>query len=73
MYVDGLLPGAFGEMHRVSGLPTLFFTAVSVVAGPQAGPDPGVETSRRPHLPGGRDPARNWAARSSTRCWVTWG
>jgi len=31
MYVDGLLPGAFGEMHRVSGLPTLWFTAVSVV------------------------------------------
>jgi phosphoribosylformylglycinamidine synthase II len=31
MYVDGLLPGAYGEMHRVSGLPTLFFTAVSVV------------------------------------------
>jgi phosphoribosylformylglycinamidine synthase II len=32
MYVDGLLPGAFGEMHRVSGLPTLFFTAVSVLS-----------------------------------------
>jgi len=32
MYVDGLLPGAFGEMHRVSGLPTLWFTAVSVLA-----------------------------------------
>jgi phosphoribosylformylglycinamidine synthase len=31
MYVDGLLPGAFGEMHRVSALPTLFFTAVSVL------------------------------------------
>ena len=31
MYVDGVLPGAFGEMHRVSGLPTLFFTAVSVL------------------------------------------
>jgi len=31
MYVDGLLPGAFGEIHRVSGLPTLFFTAVSVL------------------------------------------
>jgi phosphoribosylformylglycinamidine synthase II len=31
MYVDGLLPGAFGEMHRVSGLPTLFFTAVSLL------------------------------------------
>ena len=31
MYVDGLLPGAFGELHRVSGLPTLFFTAVSLI------------------------------------------
>ncbi len=31
MYVDGVLPGAYGEMHRVSGLPTLFFTAVSVL------------------------------------------
>jgi phosphoribosylformylglycinamidine synthase II len=31
MYVDGLIPGAYGEMHRVSGLPTLFFTAVSVL------------------------------------------
>jgi phosphoribosylformylglycinamidine synthase II len=31
MYVDGVLPGAFGETHRVSGLPTLFFTAVSVI------------------------------------------
>lgn len=31
MYVDGVLPGAFGETHRISGLPTLFFTAVSVV------------------------------------------
>ena len=31
MYVDGLIPGAFGEMHRVSGLPTLFFTGVSVI------------------------------------------
>jgi phosphoribosylformylglycinamidine synthase II len=31
MYVDGLLPGDFGELHRVSGLPTLFFTAVSLL------------------------------------------
>ena len=31
MYVDGVLPGRFGETHRVSGLPTLFFTAVGVV------------------------------------------
>lgn len=32
MYVDGVHPGAFGETHRVSGLPTLFFTAVSIIA-----------------------------------------
>jgi len=31
MYVDGVLPGRFGETHRVSGLPTLFFTAVIVI------------------------------------------
>lgn len=31
MYVDGVLPGRFGETHRVSGLPTLFFTAVSII------------------------------------------
>ena len=31
MYVDGNLPGRFGERHRVSALPTLQFTAVSVV------------------------------------------
>jgi phosphoribosylformylglycinamidine synthase II len=31
MYVDGVLSGRFGETHRVSGLPTLFFTAVSVI------------------------------------------
>jgi phosphoribosylformylglycinamidine synthase len=31
MYVDGALPGAFGERHKVSGLPTLQFTAVSVM------------------------------------------
>jgi phosphoribosylformylglycinamidine synthase II len=31
MYVDGVLPGRFGETHRVSGLPTLFFTTVSVI------------------------------------------
>ena len=31
MYVDGLLPGVYGELHRVSGLPTLFFTAVSLI------------------------------------------
>ncbi len=31
MYVDGVHPGAFGETHRVSGLATLFFTAVSLI------------------------------------------
>ncbi len=31
MYIDGDLPGAFGERHRVSGLPSLQFTAISVV------------------------------------------
>jgi phosphoribosylformylglycinamidine synthase len=31
MYMDGVLPGAFGEMHRVSALPTLIFTAVSLL------------------------------------------
>jgi phosphoribosylformylglycinamidine synthase subunit PurSL len=31
MYVDGHLPGAFGERHKVSGLPVMQFTATSVV------------------------------------------
>ncbi len=31
MYVDGHLPGEFGERHKVSGLPTMLFTATSVV------------------------------------------
>jgi phosphoribosylformylglycinamidine synthase subunit PurSL len=31
MYIDGDLAGRFGEKHRVSGLPTLQFTAVSVI------------------------------------------
>lgn len=31
MYVDGSLPGAFGERHKVSGLPTLQLTASTVV------------------------------------------
>ncbi|MFP3867540.1 MAG: AIR synthase-related protein [Desulfobacteraceae bacterium] len=31
MYIDGHLAGAFGESHKVSGLPTLLFTAVSLV------------------------------------------
>lgn len=32
MYVDGVHPGAFGETHRVSGLPTLFFTGVAPIS-----------------------------------------
>jgi len=31
MYIDGNLAGPFGERHRVSGLPSLQFTAISVV------------------------------------------
>ena len=31
MYIDGSLAGPFGERHRVSGLPALQFTTVSVV------------------------------------------
>lgn len=31
MYVDGHLPGPFGERHKVSGLPTMQFTATAVV------------------------------------------
>ncbi len=31
MYVDGSLPGAFGERHKVSGLPTMLFTATGIV------------------------------------------
>lgn len=31
MYVDGRLPGNFGERHKVSGLPTMQFTATGVV------------------------------------------
>ncbi len=32
MYVDGLLEGAYGERHKVSALPSLQFSATSVVA-----------------------------------------
>ncbi len=32
MYVDGYLPGKFGETHKVSALPTLQFSATSLVA-----------------------------------------
>jgi len=31
MYVDGHLPGEFGERHKISGLPTMQFTATGVV------------------------------------------
>ena len=31
MYVDGFLKGAFGERHKVSGLPTMQFTATTIV------------------------------------------
>ncbi len=31
MYVDGHLPGPYGERHKVSGLPTMQFTATTVV------------------------------------------
>ncbi|MEN6438398.1 MAG: AIR synthase-related protein [Syntrophobacter sp.] len=31
MYVDGHLSGAFGERHKVSGLPTMQFTATGIV------------------------------------------
>jgi phosphoribosylformylglycinamidine synthase len=31
MYVDGYLPGAFGERHKVSGLPAMQFTATGIV------------------------------------------
>lgn len=31
MYVDGHLPGEFGERHKISGLPTMQFTATGVI------------------------------------------
>jgi len=31
MYVDGYINGPYGESHRISGLPTLQFTATSIV------------------------------------------
>ena len=31
MYVDGHLPGAFGERHKISGLPSMQFTATTIV------------------------------------------
>ena len=50
--------GASGRCTGCRGLPTLFFTAVSVLPDLTPGPEPGVEAARRPHLPGGRHPAR---------------
>jgi phosphoribosylformylglycinamidine synthase len=32
MYVDGNLPGEYGERHKVSGLPTLQFTTTGIVS-----------------------------------------
>ncbi|HAA04403.1 MAG TPA: phosphoribosylformylglycinamidine synthase [Syntrophobacteraceae bacterium] len=32
MYVDGHVTGAFGERHKISGLPTMQFTATTVVS-----------------------------------------
>ncbi|MBI5584210.1 MAG: phosphoribosylformylglycinamidine synthase [Deltaproteobacteria bacterium] len=32
MYVDGYIPGPFGERHRISGLPTFQFSATTIVA-----------------------------------------
>jgi phosphoribosylformylglycinamidine synthase len=32
MYVDGNLPGRYGETHKVSGLPTLQFSATGIVS-----------------------------------------
>ncbi len=31
MYIDGYLAGRYGEKHKISGLPTLLFTASSVI------------------------------------------
>jgi phosphoribosylformylglycinamidine synthase len=31
MYVDGYIPGPFGERHRISGLPTFQFSATTIV------------------------------------------
>jgi phosphoribosylformylglycinamidine (FGAM) synthase-like enzyme len=35
MYIDGNLKGAYGETHKVSGLPTLQFAATSIVSDTQ--------------------------------------
>ena len=32
MYVDGHLPGTYGEIHKVSALETLQFSAVSIIS-----------------------------------------
>ncbi len=31
MYIDGYLKGKYGEVHKVSGLPTMMFTALSLI------------------------------------------
>ena len=31
MYVDGYIPGPYGERHRISGLPTMQFSATTIV------------------------------------------
>lgn len=46
MYVDGHLSGQFGERHKVSGLPTLQFTATSTL------PDGNRALSMEPKAPG---------------------
>ncbi|HOV86058.1 MAG TPA: AIR synthase-related protein [Syntrophobacteraceae bacterium] len=46
MYVDGHLEGAFGERHKVSGLPTLQFTATATM------PDVHRALSMEPKMPG---------------------
>lgn len=46
MYVDGHLPGRFGERHKVSGLPTMQFTASGIV------PDVNRSVTMEPKIPG---------------------
>lgn len=46
MYVDGHLPGRFGERHKVSGLPTMQFTATGIV------PDLAKAQTMEPKSPG---------------------
>lgn len=46
MYVDGHLPGRFGERHKVSGLPTMQFTATGIV------PDVNLSVTMEAKVPG---------------------